>query len=113
MRHALHLVLAATCLVAAGVSADEGDGPRHGMRHEMPSFEEVDTNADGSIVADELYAMRAKRMAERAKDGGKLRNAANACAFEEIDTDADGKVSPEEFAAHHAGRRHGPRRQDR
>ena len=97
---------AAICLLAATAYAEEGEHHRHGMRHKMPAFEDVDTNADGSIVAEELYAMQAKRMAERAKDGGKMRNAANRCKFEDIDTDADGKVSPDEFAAHHAERRH-------
>ena len=82
------------------------------MRHKMPSFEDVDTNADGSIVAEELYAMQAKRMAERAKEGGKMRNAANRGKFEDVDADADGKVSPDEFAAHHAEKRHRHGQQD-
>jgi len=107
MRHVHYLALAAAvCLFAGTALAEEGEQHRHGMRHKMPAFEDVDTNADGSIVAEELYAMQAKRMAERAKEGGKMKNAANRCKFEDIDTDADGKVSPDEFAAHHAERRH-------
>lgn len=105
-------IAAAAGLLAGAASAEEGEEHRHGMRHKMPAFEEVDTNADGSIVAEELYAMQAKRMAERAREGGKMRNAANRCTFEEIDADADGKVSPDEFAAHHAERRHRHRHQD-
>ena len=105
-------ILAAICMFAVTGSAEEGEEGQRGMRHKMPAFEDVDANADGSIVAEELYAMQAKRMAERAKEGGKMRNAANRCTFEEIDTDADGKVSPDEFARHHAERRHRHRHQD-
>ena len=113
MKFSYYLAFAvAACMLVMTASAEEGEERQHGMRHKMPAFEDVDTNADGSIVAEELYAMQAKRMAERAKEGGKMRNAANRCTFEEIDTDADGKVSPDEFAAHHAERRHRHRRQD-
>ena len=107
MRHIRYLALAAAASMLAGTAiAEEGEQHRHGMRHKMPTFEEVDTNSDGSIVAEELYAMQAKRMAERAKEGGKMKNAANRCTFEEVDKNADGKVTPDEFAAHHAERRH-------
>ena len=105
-------IVAAACMFAVTASAEEGEERERGMRHKMPAFEDVDTNADGSIVAEEFYAMQAKRMAERAKEGVKMRNAANRCTFEEIDTDADGKVSPDEFALHHAERRHRHRHQD-
>ena len=71
----------------------------------MPAFEDVDTNADGVIVADELYAMQAKRMSERAAAGGKMKNAGNRPTFEDLDLDDDGKISEEEFAAHQAERR--------
>ena len=95
-------LLAAACLISTGAvaddDADKGSGKRH---HNMPTFADVDTDGDGMISADELGAMHATRMAERAKEGGKLKHAGQACTFESIDTDADGKVSPEEFAAHH------------
>jgi len=68
--------------------------------HKMPTFAEVDIDGDGIIVAKEFYEARGKHMAERAKAGGKMKNAANAPTFESIDLDDDGKVSSEEFASH-------------
>jgi hypothetical protein len=102
------LVLAALGLLCAmaAVGDDEGDqtidGQHKGMCRNMPAFKDVDADADGSIVAEEFYAMRSRHMAERAREGGKLRNAANAPTFEDLDKDGDGKVNPEEFAGHHA-----------
>lgn len=62
----------------AGLStafAQPGDG--HHPR--MPAFEEMDTNGDGSITAEELTAKRAERAAQ-------------------VDADGDGKLSAEELA---------------
>lgn len=70
--------------------------------HSMPTFADVDLNGDGRIVATEFYEVRGKRMAERAKAGGKMKNAASAPTFESIDLDDDGEVSAEEFATHQA-----------
>ena len=96
-------LLAAASLIATGAVAqdDAGKGPGKG-RHSMPAFADVDADGDGAISAEELNTMHATRMAERAKEGGKMKHAGNHCAFENIDTDADGKVTPEEFAAHQA-----------
>lgn len=98
---------AAVVLVALSTSAlasHHGAGAHHGKgkEHKMPTFAEVDLDGDGAIVAEEFYEFRGKRMAERAKAGGKMKNAANAPAFESLDLDEDGEVSPEEFAAHQA-----------
>jgi len=71
-----------------------------GGGHKMPTFAQVDLDGDGMIVATEFYEARGKHMAERAKAGGKMKNAANAPTFESIDLDNDGKVSTEEFASH-------------
>lgn len=71
-----------------------------GKHHKMPSFADLDLNDDGAIVASEFHEARAARMAERAKTGGKMKNAANAPTFESIDLDDDGEISTEEFAAH-------------
>ena len=100
-----------TVIVLFCANAAFAEGPHHGKGHHgkghhgMPAFEDVDTNADGVIVADELYAMQAKRMSERAQEGRKLKNAGNRCMFEDVDADGDGKVTEEEFAAHHAERK--------
>jgi len=49
-------------------------------------------------------------MRQRAAQGYRMRNAANAPTFESIDTDADGKITPEEFSAHQAMMRQQMRR---
>lgn len=82
-----------------------------GKHHKMPSFADIDLNGDGAIVASEFYEARAARMAERAKAGGKMKNAANAPTFESIDLDDNGEVSAEEFAAHQAEMREKMQRQ--
>ena len=91
-----------TVIVVFCANAALAKGPHHGKH--MPTFEDVDANSDGVIVADELYAMQARRMSERAQEGCKLKHAGDRCMFEDVDTDGDGKVSEEEFAAHHAER---------
>jgi EF hand len=98
---ALYLVAAITFAGAAPAFAQD---TQKGRGNNMPTFSDIDLNSDGAIVAEELYQMRGKRMAERAAKGGKLRNAANAPSFEDIDTDSDGKVSPDEFSAYQAER---------
>ena len=82
----------------------------HGKGRGMPTFDDVDSNADGVIVAEELYAMQAKRMSERQAAGGKMKRAGERPTFEDIDTDGNGEISPEEFATHqaeHGKHRHG------
>lgn len=76
--------------------------------HNPPTFAEVDANSDGFIVAEELYQMHGKRMAARAAEGRKLKNARTP-DFEKIDQDGDGKLTAEEFAEHRAQCRHGKR----
>ena len=70
-----------------------------------PTFAEFDLDGDGAISSEEYYQARGARMAKRAQEGGKLKNAANMPAFETIDLDSNGSLSPDEFAAHH--REHG------
>jgi len=94
-----------TVVVMFCSNAAFAEGPHGGKGHKMPTFEDVDANSDGVIVADELYAMQAKRMSERAQEGGKLKHAGDRCVFEDVDTDGDGEVSEAEFATHHAERK--------
>ena len=74
-----------------------------------PTFAEFDLDGDGAISSDEYYQARGARMAKRAQEGGKLRNAGNMPAFETIDLDGNGTLSAEEFLAHrkHRGAQHG------
>lgn len=97
------LCAGATLILMLAVSA-AANASHHGggKQHKMPAFADFDLDGDGAIVATEFYEARAARMAERAKAGGKMKNAANAPTFESIDLDEDGKISAEEFATHQA-----------
>ena len=77
-----------------------GDGMhKHGQ---CPSYADIDANDDGAVTSEEFYAFRAARMAERAKEGHKMKHAAKAPAFEDLDLDGDGSLSAEEFAERHS-----------
>ncbi len=103
------VITAAVVLFCANAAlADCGRG-HHGKGQGKPAFTDVDTNGDGVIVSDELYAMQARRMAARAEAGGKMKRAGHRPTFEDIDTDGDGEITPDEFAAHQASR-HGYRK---
>ena len=78
-----------------------------------PSFSSFDTDADGTLSSAEYYAGRSQRMAERAKQGGKMKNAGNMPTFEDIDTDGDGVLSREEFDAHVAAQQEKNRSKER
>lgn len=107
------VTLLVTCTIILLVSSHAyancmGHGKKKGPG--MPSYAELDANADDVVTSDEFYAFRAKRMSERAAEGRKLKNAKNAPSFEDLDLDGDGKLSAEEFDAHQAqcarGRKH-------
>ena len=99
---ALFLLFAALCLSEASAQCPAGsDCPK---APGPPSFAEFDLDGDGAISSEEYYQARGARMAERAKEGGKLRNAAGMPTFEDIDLDGNGSLSPDEFMAHHGGR---------
>ncbi len=103
-------IITATVVLFCANAALAGGGGHGKGHHGKPTFADVDTNSDGIIVADELYAMQAKRMSARAEAGGKMKHAGNRPSFEDIDTNGDGEVSPQEFAAHqsaHCGQRRG------
>jgi hypothetical protein len=93
-------VVALGALLASGaVCADHHH--HHGCKDcPHPSFASFDTDADGKLSSAEYYAGRGQRMADRAAEGGKMKNAENMPTFEDIDTDGDGVLSPEEFDAH-------------
>ncbi len=107
------LVVAAAMTLSFAANAGSHHGDKHHgkgkhKRHKPPTFAEVDANSDGFIVAEELYQMHGKRMAARAAEGRKLKNARTP-DFEKIDQDGDGKLTAEEFAAHQAECRYAKR----
>lgn len=93
------LILLATCAVVAMLSSPAFAEGKHG-KHQCPTYSDLDANADDAVNAEELYAFRAKRMAERVEAGGKLKNAQKAPSFEDLDLDGDGNLSADEFAQH-------------
>lgn len=72
--------LAAGITLAATADAREGQGPRMNM----PSFEELDANADGSVTSEEIATAMQARGAAR---------------FAETDSNGDGALSAEEMIA--------------
>ena len=96
------LIMLATCAAVFALSQTAFAECGHHGHHRMPAYSDLDANGDDAVSAEEFYAFRAKRMAERAAEGGKMKNAANAPAFEDLDLDGDGSLSDEEFEKHHA-----------
>lgn len=74
--------IAAGITLAATAEARQGHG--QGQRAELPAFEELDANADGSVTLAEIGAAMQARMDAR---------------FAETDTNGDGALSAEEMVA--------------
>lgn len=87
-----------------GMAPGMGRGPGDNM----PTFIELDLNADGTLTEEELYNARAQRMRARAQQGYPMRNAASAPTFEQIDTNGDQVVTPDELAAAQSQHRRQP-----
>ena len=61
------------------------------------SFDDFDTNKDGTLNQEEFDAAKAQRMSARAQAGGGMKNAADAPDFAYFDINHDGKVTKDEF----------------
>mgnify|MGYP001827098344 CR=1 FL=1 len=88
---------------AAGAGAGQGPGMQggrgRGMGGSPPSFSEFDLNGDGAIDEQEFIEARTKRIAERMKEGRKMRALTTAHTVSDMDADGDGRLTPEEFEA--------------
>lgn len=95
----MRMIILATALVAASLPAMAQPGPDapparpHGTRPDPTRmFNELDSNRDGRVTMDEVWARTQTR-------------------FVEADTNRDGGLTPEEFRAMRMGPAGGPRRE--
>jgi Ca2+-binding EF-hand superfamily protein len=63
----------------------------------MPTFQEFDLNADGTLTSQEFYDARTQHMRSRAQQGFPMLGAAHAPTFEQVDIDGNGLVDADEF----------------
>jgi hypothetical protein len=92
----------ATCLAIVAFSTSVYADAHMGKGHKCPAYSDLDADGNGGVSAEEFYAFRAERMAARAAEGGKMKNASKAPSFEDLDLDGDEVLSEKEFAEHHA-----------
>lgn len=98
------IALLAAAMAVTAVHAEAQDKPAGGG-HRMPAFTDVDKNADGGISREEFQAFRSARIRERAEEGRRMKNLAEAPSFEDIDTDGNGSINGQEFRTHQAAQR--------
>ena len=101
MKHT-HKILLLVALLAGFSAASAQDNKRMG-RPPQPVFAEFDLNGDNTLTEEEYYEARNKRIAERAKEGRKMRGLANIASFADIDANGDGQVTENEFSAFLSG----------
>jgi len=82
-----------------GCMANKGGKSCQHMMRNQPQFSEIDTDKNAKISEEEFLSFRKERMAEKAKNGRRMRNAKNAPTFSDLDSDKSGDLSEEEFKA--------------
>jgi len=99
--------LVAVSFMALSVQAGQGMGQGKGMQggRNMPTFSDIDADADGKVSELELNQFRAERMSKMAAEGRQLKHAGDMPMFADIDTDGDGFINEQEFTAHQAEHR--------
>ena len=96
----LTLIVTCVAIIVMATTAYAGEG-HQGKGHKCPEYTDLDADKDGAVTSEEFYAFRAERMAARAAEGGKMKNASKAPTFEDLDLDGDKNLSKEEFDKHH------------
>ncbi|KGY09588.1 hypothetical protein [Vibrio sinaloensis] len=94
------------CLsLSLSVDATTKGTGRAGMQ-QPPVFEDIDTNMDGLISAEEFTDFQKARQELRRSEGRLLRNSANSDGmFERIDINQDEFIDLEEFQSHRGSMR--------
>jgi len=87
---------------AAGTQAPPGPPAAGGMGRgpglgQMPSFQDFDLNADGTLTEEEFIEARGQRVAQRARAGRQMRGLSSMMQFPDLDQNRDGKVDEQEF----------------
>ena len=80
-----------------GIGQGKNQGGSAMGRPPMPVFADFDANHDQSLSEQEYYDARNARIANRAKEGRKMRGLENIASFTDIDSNADGKITEDEF----------------
>lgn len=107
MTHVKTTALIAAIIAGIGLSASADDAQGRGARPQMPSFAELDSNADGVLTPAELAAPAAARFAQADANGDGMLSADELAAMaaqaradrmiERHDSDGDGQLSAEEM----------------
>ena len=79
-------------------------GPPWGQRGGPPTFADIDTDANGAVTAQEFESFHAQRMAQRAAEGCRMRNAGQHPRFQAMDLNGDEVISKAELHQWRAGR---------
>jgi len=74
------------------------------------SFATFDADKSGSVSEQEFNDARNARIAEKAKEGRKMRGLANMKSFADLDANRDGQLSADEMAAMQKGHASGERK---
>lgn len=99
--HRTLLVIGLLMVVCGVYAADEG------ARRGPAPFSVHDLDGDGFVSREEFESFRARRQAERAAEGRRLRNVPRLMSFDEIDSDHDGFINEVEMLDAVQRHRHG------
>jgi hypothetical protein len=102
--HRRLLFLAMTVVLAPMAFAQGGPGGGNALRGPA-THADFDRNGDGIVTESEFDATRAERIAQRSRQGYRMRNLGSAPTFEQIDRNDDGQLDVDELATAQAQHR--------